>query len=90
VGPVGNKTGRIGSLVTVSRDVTQRHLDLEARDTLLRQKDLLMQEMHHRVPNSLQVVHTLLQLQGGTITGCGARQALAEAGQRVMTIAAIH
>jgi PAS domain S-box-containing protein len=90
VGPVGNRTGLIESLVTVSRDVTQRHLDLEARDALLRQKDLLMQEVHHRVRNSLQLVHTLLQLQGGTITDRSARQALAEAGQRVMTIAAVH
>jgi two-component sensor histidine kinase len=77
--------------VTVSsRDITMRMQDSEAKDALLRQKDLLMQEVHHRVRNSLQLVHTLLQLQARDMADSAAHRALTEAGQRVMTVAAVH
>jgi len=90
VGPVMSESGRIESLVSVSRDITQRRHDMAVKDQLLEQKDLLMQEVHHRVRNSLQLVRTLLQLQVLTITDPAAREALEEAGQRVMTVAAVH
>ena len=60
-----------------------------AKDALLREKDLLMQEVHHRVRNSLQLVQTLLSLQGR-----GEDEALQthlrNAATRVRTIAAVH
>ena len=60
-----------------------------AKDALLRDKDLLMQEVHHRVKNSLQLVRTLLQLQARTAED-GVREKLDEAAQRIMTIGAVH
>jgi PAS domain S-box-containing protein len=90
VGPVMSESGHVESLVSVSRDITQRRHDIAVKDQLLKQKDLLMQEVHHRVRNSLQLVRTLLQLQVLTITDPSAREALEEAGQRVMTVAAVH
>ena len=61
-----------------------------ARDDLLRQRGLLLQEVHHRVKNSLQLVQTLLQLQARTLNDEQAKQQLAQAAGRVMTIAAVH
>ncbi len=61
----------------------------EAKDALLQEKDLLMQEVHHRVKNSLQLVRTLLQLQARS-AGAETRERLEEAAQRIMTIAAVH
>lgn len=60
-----------------------------AKDQLLRDKDLLMQEVHHRVKNSLQLVRTLLQLQARSATP-ETRAKLDEAAQRIMTIGAVH
>lgn len=60
-----------------------------AKDKLLREKDMLMQEVHHRVKNSLQLVRTLLQLQGRLATP-ETRAKLDEAAQRIMTIGAVH
>lgn len=76
---------------TVERDARRAELAqvAQAKDRLLRDKDLLMQEVHHRVRNSLQLVHTLLLLQART-GGTDARGALAAAAQRVMTVAAVH
>jgi len=61
-----------------------------AKDELLREKDLLMQEVHHRVKNSLQLVRTLLQLQARGFEPGDVREKLEEAAQRIMTIAAVH
>lgn len=76
---------------TVERDARRAELAqvAQAKDRLLRDKDLLMQEVHHRVRNSLQLVHTLLLLQARA-GGTDARGALAAAAQRVMTVAAVH
>ena len=76
---------------TVERDARRVELAqvAEAKDKLLRDKDLLMQEVHHRVRNSLQLVHTLLLLQARA-GGADARGALQVAAQRVMTVAAVH
>ena len=59
------------------------------KDDLLHQKDLLMQEVHHRVKNSLQLVRTLLQLQARTASE-DVQAKLEEAAQRIMTIGAVH
>ncbi len=59
------------------------------KDLLLRDKDLLMQEVHHRVTNSLQLVHTLLQAQGRGATAETKRHLDGAAG-RIMTIGAVH
>ncbi len=61
----------------------------QAKDALLREKDLLMQEVHHRVKNSLQLVRTLLQLQARSASE-ETREKLEEAAQRIMTIGTVH
>lgn len=60
-----------------------------AKDALLREKDLLMQEVHHRVRNSLQLVQTLLSLQARGLEPALADK-LREAATRVRTIGAVH
>ena len=61
----------------------------QAKDALLREKDLLMQEVHHRVKNSLQLVRTLLQLQARSASE-ETRTRLEEAARRIMTIGTVH
>ena len=88
VAPVGGAGDPI-RLVAISRDVTDRKEAAAAQDVLLRQKDLLMQEVHHRVKNSLQLVRTLLQLQARSAAP-ETRDKLDEAARRIMTIGAVH
>ena len=60
-----------------------------AKDALLKDKDLLMREVHHRVSNSLQLVRTMLGLQSRGATE-DARIQLDAASGRIMSIAAVH
>lgn len=89
VAPVLDAEGRPTRLVAISRNITDRIADEQAKDALLRDKDLLMQEVHHRVKNSLQLVRTLLHLQARTATPETGAQ-LDEAAGRIMTIGAVH
>ena len=57
---------------------------------LLSDKDLLVREIHHRVTNSLQLVHAALSLQLRTLDDKRARASVEEAAARVLAIAAVH
>jgi two-component sensor histidine kinase len=57
---------------------------------LIREKDGLLREIHHRIKNNLQLVVSLLNLQAGLLTDPAARTALKESRQRVRTISLIH
>ena len=59
------------------------------KDALLNDKDMLMQEVHHRVSNSLQLVRTILGLQARGASN-DVRQQLESAASRIMSIAAVH
>ncbi len=62
---------------------------LDDKERLLAQKDLLVREVHHRVQNGLQLVHSMLHLQGRHATE-DARVQLSEASRRIMAVAAVH
>ncbi len=53
-------------------------------------KATVVQEMHHRVKNNLQNIAMLLRLQLGDTKAAGARQALTESINRILSIAAVH
>jgi len=79
------------------RDITaQRATELEKEtllqqtEELLRQKDVLLQEMEHRVANSLQIIASILLLKARAVTSPETRQHLQDAHQRVMSVAAVQ
>ncbi|MCW2238251.1 sensor histidine kinase [Azospirillum canadense] len=63
---------------------------LAQRDAVLAQKDLLMREANHRIKNSLQVISSLLSLQGQSTGNAETRESLHEAGRRVHAVSDIH
>jgi light-regulated signal transduction histidine kinase (bacteriophytochrome) len=63
---------------------------LATAERLLREKDLLVREIDHRVKNSLQIVASVLQMQGRAVRDAEARQALADSYGRVMSVARVH
>lgn len=66
---------------------------LEADNSIKRslaEKETLLQEIHHRVKNNLQIVSSLLQLQTVKIDDKAALQALQDSSLRVMSMAQVH
>ena len=77
--------------VTARRAIEQ-HKDAIQRqsDDLLRQKQLLLEEMRHRVANSLQIIASILLLKADAVASDETRQHLQDAHQRVMSVAAVQ
>jgi PAS domain S-box-containing protein len=71
-------------------DVTDRRAAEREIAGLLRQKEMLLQEMQHRVANSLQIIAAILLLKAQTVQSEETRQHLRDAHQRVMSVAAVQ
>jgi chemotaxis protein methyltransferase CheR len=78
-------------------DVTEQRVADKARDELherteelLREKQTLLQEMEHRVANSLQIIASILMIKARLVTSEETRQHLRDAHQRVMSVATVQ
>jgi two-component sensor histidine kinase len=80
---------RIRLLVAVT-DVTLARAEARQKDDLLREKAVLMQEVQHRVANSLQIIASLLMQSARNVQSEEARLHLHDAHHRVMSIAAVQ
>lgn len=75
---------------SIWRDVTDRRRAEETIRQSLKEKDVLLRELYHRVKNNLQVVSSLLRLQSRTVDEPGAVKALEDSQARVQSMALVH
>jgi PAS domain S-box-containing protein len=89
--------GALEGFAGVARDFTERRAQDEALRTKqvalsqsLREREVLLQEVHHRVKNNLQVISSLIHMQTRRLDDAATRDALEECQTRVLAIALIH
>jgi PAS domain S-box-containing protein len=88
--PISDEKGRLRGFAKVMRDETERRQSDEQLRDSLHEKEVLLQEIHHRVKNNLQVISSLLRLQSEHISDEPTRGMFEEARNRVQAIAGIH
>ena len=78
-------------------DITERRLIERAKEELhqrteelLAEKQVLLQEMEHRVANSLQIIASILLMKARLVTSEETRLHLRDAHQRVMSVATVQ
>jgi len=71
-------------------DVTNVRLADKLREDLLRDKDILLQELQHRVANSLQIIASVLMQSARRVQSDETRTHLYDAHNRVMSVAALQ
>lgn len=77
--------------ITARRLIEREKEDLlERTEDLLRQKQVLLQEMQHRVANSLQIISSILMLKARAVTSEESRRHLRDAHQRVLSVAEVQ
>ena len=88
--PLPEADGSIAKILWIARDITARKNAEEAVQNGLRQKDLLLKELYHRVNNNLQIVISLLKLQAGYVKDPETRSLLRRNHNRIYAMALIH
>ena len=87
---VFDEDGAGSALLLAIEDVSQRRATEREKDELLREKEVLLQEMQHRVANSLQIIASILLLKARTVLSEETRLHLRDAHQRVMSVATVQ
>lgn len=86
----GKTPGSVRGFVMITRDLTERKREEDARADALRERTALLQEVHHRVKNNLQMIASLLNLQARQVTDETLRGIFLETRGRVRSIALLH
>jgi PAS domain S-box-containing protein len=87
---IPDESGRPVLLQGVAFDITEGKRAEEVVKNSLREKELLLKEIHHRVKNNLQITSSLLRLQAGKIADPGVKQLLRESQDRIRSMALVH
>jgi PAS domain S-box-containing protein len=82
--------GTHSTVLLAFEDITARRAIERQVEELLREKDMLLEEMQHRVANSLQIIASILLIKARTVQSEETRLQLEDAHQRVLSVAAIQ
>ncbi len=68
----------------------QRGKDAKSLKDSLQEKEILLQEVHHRVKNNFQLISSLLNLHGNVVSDPNAIEALEKSKSRILSMALVH
>lgn len=82
----GERVGEMG----ISRDITELKNTEKFLKASLKEKEVLLKEVHHRVKNNLQVISSILNLQTSYVSDVSTLDILKECQNRIKSMSFIH
>jgi len=88
--PYWSSDGHIVGIIGVVQDVTELKQSQIAMERSLRDKETLLKEIHHRVKNNLQIISSMLRLQGSRISDPHLEELFRASQTRIVAMATVH
>ncbi|MGE0567918.1 MAG: PAS domain S-box protein [Bacteroidia bacterium] len=84
------ESNKIVEVSGVAHDITQLKQNEEGLVQSLKEKEVLLKEVHHRVKNNMQIISSILNLQSSYIYDTKVLELLKESQNRIKTMAYVH
>ena len=84
------EAGSNSTILLGIEDVTQKRILENEKDDLIRQKQMLLEELEHRVVNSLQIIASIIMLKARAVESEETRRHLEDAHNRVISVATVQ
>ncbi len=88
--PIYDENQKIVEVSGIGHDITEKILADEKIRQSLKEKEVLLKEVHHRVKNNLQVISSILNLQSSYVKDQNTLNILRESQNRIKSMAFIH
>ncbi|MES2565751.1 MAG: PAS domain S-box protein [Bacteroidota bacterium] len=88
--PIKDINNRVIEISGIGFDITENKRNEEKITQSLKEKDILLKEVHHRVKNNMQVISSILNLQSSYVKDNYALNLLKECQNRIKSMAFIH
>lgn len=88
--PIFDTKGEVSEVSMVAHDSSEKKLISINIVESLKEKEILLKEIHHRVKNNLQVISSILNLQSSFVTDENTLEILQESRNRIRSMAIIH